>query len=243
MDRLSFTAAAYTKLLVSQRGVTESPPGSNRVKFAKDQGIDGQSWCAAFTGWGFDQLTSKGAWRAFWAGLGCMLPYYTPALADAARKHGLVVTSIEPGDLLFWDFPDSVHRVQHVDVALDAPSGGTVITIGGNTSSDDAGSQSNGGGVFERRRNLSSLVAAVRLPYAAPATAPAITPAASTASTDLPEEAPMIVIRKEKGWWYLALGGKLVGLYAGQQTDKTIPRITVDERQWARIAKAVEVVM
>lgn len=166
MDRLPFTAAAYTRLLVSQRGVTEHPPGSNRVKYALDQGIDGQPWCAALTGWGFDQLAGRGAWRAWWASIGCTLPYYTPALATAARKAGLVVTSIRAGDLLFWDFPDSVDRVQHVDVALEPPKSGQVITIGGNTSPDNRGSQSNGGGVFERRRNLSSLVAAVRLPYA-----------------------------------------------------------------------------
>jgi len=66
---------------------------------------------------------------------------------------------------------------------------------------------------------------------------------AAAAPTPLPEEAPMIVIRREKGWWYLALGGKLVGLYAGQKIDKTIPRITVDEKQWTRLAQAVEVVM
>lgn len=53
----------------------------------------------------------------------------------------------------------------------------------------------------------------------------------------------MIVIRKEKGWWYLLLGSKLIGLYAGQTIDPRLPRITVDEKQWARLLKAkIEVI-
>jgi hypothetical protein len=59
----------------------------------------------------------------------------------------------QPGDLVFFDFPDNVHRVQHVGIVAEVRQDGTLTTIEGNTSSGDHGSQFNGGGVYRRHRD------------------------------------------------------------------------------------------
>lgn len=91
--------------------------------------------------------------------------------------------------------------------------------------------------------NVSTLTAAQIAGVHQPTTRPDVTPAPTPTPPPEAQEAPMIVIRKEKGWWYLLLGSKLIGLYAGQNIDPRLPRITVDEKQWARLLKAkIEVI-
>lgn len=146
-----FSADAVIAQARSEIGYTESPPGSNRTKFAGEAGhANGQPWCATFCvamarrcGGRFGDESA-----------------YTPSLYGSMAHVG----DPRPGDLAFFDFPDSVHRIQHVGIVVSA-TGSTVTCVEGNTSSSSGGSQSNGGGVFERTRSRSVVVGFGRPSY------------------------------------------------------------------------------
>lgn len=137
-------------------GYTEDPPGSNNNKYANEVGhVPRQPWCASFVAWCCKQakieLPSDSA--------------YTPFMANGFMEVGrwVMPRSIKKGDIVFFDFPDSKRRIQHVGIATGPPIGGTIIDcIEGNTSQGTAGSQDNGGGVYRRRRNISTVVGAGR---------------------------------------------------------------------------------
>lgn len=89
--------------------------------------------------------------------------------------------------------------------------------------------------------NVSPLTAAqLRDGPRKPSTTPDVAPAAPTDGLPTHTEANMVIIRKEKGYWYLSLGGTLIGLYAGQSLPpaEQLPRLGVTEQQWARILKS-----
>lgn len=129
-------------------GYTESPPGSNRTKFGAWYGMDGQPWCAMFV--------SYCAAKAEALGVGKFA--YTPTFAAAFRASGRFGTRPRVGAIAFFDFPDSVDRIQHVGIVESVNDDGSVTTIEGNTSPGDGGSQSNGGGVYRRVRRGPSIV-------------------------------------------------------------------------------------
>lgn len=179
---LPFTAAALLAIALKEVGYTERPAGSNRTKYGKWFGMDGAAWCAMYAVWCMNQ-----------AGVD-LRPHirneqYTPSLYTELKRIGWKEVSPEailPGDIILFDFPDNVHRIQHVGFATEAPrlfrrlqrvlrSKSYVRTVEGNTSSSDHGSQSNGGGVFRRDRKLSYIKRVIRPPYAdhAPAKKPA----------------------------------------------------------------------
>lgn len=132
------TAEELIDLELTQVGVTESPAGSNRTRYAAEAGhANGQPWCATFQ-------------VAMARRLGIKLgneSAYTPSLL------GSMPNGPEPrlGALAFFDFPDSVKRVQHVGLVKDWTAT-SVTCIEGNTSPGSSGSQSNGGGVWIRTR-------------------------------------------------------------------------------------------
>lgn len=121
---------------------TESPPNSNRTKFAAEAGhANGQPWCATFV-------------VAMARRVGLTLPSesaYTPTMAQGFKNAGRWHLTPQAGDIAFFDFPDSKHRIQHVGIVVGA-AGSYVTCIEGNTSPGDSGSQDNGGGVYTRRR-------------------------------------------------------------------------------------------
>lgn len=128
----------------AELGTVESPAGSNRTKYGRAYGMDGNAWCAMFTWWCFQQ-----------SGLGALVPKtaYTPALADHFRKAGRWSSVPQVGDLVLFDFPgDGVNRISHVGLVEKVNGDGSVTTIEGNTSSGQAGSQRDGGGVYRRVR-------------------------------------------------------------------------------------------
>ena len=153
------TAKRVLDIARSQLGVTENPPGSNNVLYndwyyGRDVSGSAYPWCAAFTSWVLDQ-----------AGIAGFKGVYTPTVANLFKNAGRWHTTPEPGDLAFFDFPDSTYRIQHIGFVTQVNDDGTVTTIEGNTSSSDAGSQDNGGGVFRRRRPTSHIVGYGRPPY------------------------------------------------------------------------------
>lgn len=132
-------------------GRTESPPGSNIAKpFCDTYGMCGVPWCAEFTWY----VLTK-------CGVPIIKSAYTPTVAQwfTDQKRGWVADGhIRPGDLVFFNFPDSLDRIQHIGFALSEFKDGRVRTIEGNTSAGPGGSQDNGGGVFIRDRGASEIV-------------------------------------------------------------------------------------
>ena len=135
-------------LAVAQKelGNTESPAGSNRTKYGRWIGLDGQPWCMSFVQWCCAQV-------------GKMLPYRTgscSALLDWYRKNKpeCIVTTPKPGDIIIYNFGHTGF--------VESVGSGTITAIEGNTSAGEAGSQDNGGGVFRRTRSKILVKAYIR---------------------------------------------------------------------------------
>lgn len=138
--------ADVVNIACGQLGVTESPAGSNRTKYGKWMGLDGQPWCMSFVQWCFHQA-------------GTPLPHKTgscSALLNWYQKNRpeCVVKDPQPGDIAIFTFG----HTGIVERALP----GSVMCIEGNTSPGQSGSQDNGGGVYRRQRNLALVRAFIR---------------------------------------------------------------------------------
>ena len=141
-------------------GVTESPPGSNRVKYWDEYGAgwQGQPWCVAFLWWCFQHA---GEGMAFFGGgktasCGTLLRWYSAQGQTVAKK------DIQPGDIVILNF-SGTSETQHCGLVVDTLKMGYFQTIEGNTS--QSGSQSNGGQVCLKTRNLSQVVGVCRPIY------------------------------------------------------------------------------
>ena len=138
----------------AELGVKESPPNSNRTKYGRWYGLDGNPWCMMFIQWVFAQ-----------AGAAALLPARTAscgALMRAAQTAGCWVTGgYRPGDVVIYDFPGGA-ATDHCGI-IETAGKNAVTAIEGNTSV--AGSQSNGGMVCRKMRPLSQVAGAVRPNY------------------------------------------------------------------------------
>jgi peptidoglycan hydrolase-like protein with peptidoglycan-binding domain len=144
------------KFGLKDKGVKESPPNSNRVKYSTWYGIIGP-WCAMFqtyiavlTG---SKTFSKGA---RWA--------YVPYIVGAAMKHefGMHITNDpEEGDLVTYDW-DNDHVGDHVGRFMHWTNRGAGLfeALEGNTS---FGNNSNGGEVMVRMRSTSDVLHFIHL--------------------------------------------------------------------------------
>lgn len=162
----------------NELGVTENPPGSNRVKYWDDYdpSFQGQPWCVAFLWWVFQQAGER---MSFFGGgktasCGTLLRWY--------REQGLTVPveDVQPGDIVILNFSGTQdtqhcglvvdkhlmwkHGVTVEDIMRDNWTYQEIITIEGNTSSSD-GSQSNGGMVCEKTRYPSQVIGVCRPQY------------------------------------------------------------------------------
>ena len=149
------TAEKVLGIAWGELGTKESPANSNRTKYGKWYGMDGQPWCMMFVQWCFNQ-----------AGASALLPVKTAScgtLMRAAQAAGQWVTKdYQPGDVVIYDFPSGA-STDHCGI-VESISGSTITAIEGNTS--QAGSQSNGGQVLRMTRNVSLVVGAVRPKFA-----------------------------------------------------------------------------
>lgn len=141
------TATRVINVARSQLGYAEQ--SGNRTKFGRWYGMDGVSWCDIFVSWVGVQANARDI-------IGKAA--YTPAHAQWFKDQGRWGSSPKRGAIVFFDFPDSVHRIQHIGIVEKVLGGGRVQTIEGNTSSGVYGSQSNGGGVYRRIRSSSVIV-------------------------------------------------------------------------------------
>ncbi len=140
-------------------GYTESPRGSNRTKYGREARADGLPWCAIFIWWifmlfGIDLRKYSDN------------PWYTPNLFADLKALGWAVklTELRMADIVFYDFPDRVRRIQHVEIFwrwVDKVRG-FFKAIGGNTG---IGNDSNGGKVMVRDRTTTTVAGAIRIPF------------------------------------------------------------------------------
>lgn len=149
----------------AELGVTESPAGSNRVKYWDLFGPEwqGQPWCCAFLAWVYN---TAGERMAFFGGgktasCSMLLRWY--------REQGLVysVAEVKAGDIVILNF-HGTKDTEHcglVTCVYDSDDGISFVdTIEGNTSSSN-GSQSNGGAVCAKTRYPSQIVGVCRPQY------------------------------------------------------------------------------
>lgn len=151
---------AVIEVARGELGVTESPPGSNRVKYWDefDRTWQGQPWCVSFLWWCFQHA---GEGMAFFGGgktasCGTLLRWYSAQGQTVAKK------DIQPGDIVILNF-SGTSETQHCGLVVDTLKMRYFQTIEGNTS--QSGSQSNGGQVCIKTRNLSQVVGVCRPIY------------------------------------------------------------------------------
>ena len=140
-------------LAATQVGISESPPGSNNVRYntwyyGREVSGSRYPWCMVFVQWVFAQA-------------GVALPQRTAscgALMRAAQMSGQWVTAdYHPGDVVIYDFPGGA-ATDHCGIVESVTDSG-VVAIEGNTGS---GSDADGGQVQRRNRACSVIVGAVR---------------------------------------------------------------------------------
>jgi hypothetical protein len=134
------------KRAISQIGVEENPPDSNRCKYSQWYGMIGP-WCAMFVTWCYETTGNHPSFAQ-----GSKYAYVPYIVGDArANRNGLTTTDNPiPGDLVCFDWQgDTIH--DHIGFFEKwLPGGGDFNTIEGNTS---YANQSNGGQVMRRTRN------------------------------------------------------------------------------------------
>lgn len=156
--------------LTNHRGITESPPGSNRdnradgITAAQQRCAGGGTWLVglAWCGvWCFNALHAAGV-----HGLGSWMASVSQIEQKARAKTGpfrgwysagaINWKNVLRGDLVVL-FGEGVHVATIRDASWRYRALGYIVTDEGNTSSGDGGSQSNGGGSFRRKRRLSDI--------------------------------------------------------------------------------------
>lgn len=149
----------------NELGVSESPPGSNRVKYwdLYDKSYQGQPWCVCFLWWVFQQAGERMAFFGGGKTASCFM------LLRWYKEQGLTVDKrdIQIGDILILNF-SGTQDTQHCGLVVDKGKlAGTWYTIEGNTSPGEEGSQDNGGCVALKMRSVRNVVGVCRPQYKA----------------------------------------------------------------------------
>ena len=158
-EREEKTVRAVLYAAASQIGVTESPVGSNRVKYNTayyGQEVRGSAypWCVTFVWWVFRQV-----------GFSLYKTASCTALVERYREASpgqIIQQGYRPGDLVFFDFSGRRAKTEHVGIVESVAADGTLTTIEGNTGS---GSNANGGAVMRRKRKPGLVTCGIRPGY------------------------------------------------------------------------------
>lgn len=150
----------------NELGVTENPPGSNRVKYwdLYDKSYQGQPWCCSFLWWVYQQAGERMAFFGGGKTASCsiLLRWY--------KEQGLTVPveDVQVGDIVILNF-HGTKDTEHCGLVTEVNRWAVtreliqIQTIEGNTSVN--GSQDNGGMVAEKTRYPSQIVAVCRPQY------------------------------------------------------------------------------
>lgn len=138
-----------------QLDYAEHPAGSNMTKYGEWMGLNGQPWCLSFVVWVFH----KAGFQLYKTGSCTSL--VNRYLAASPRQ--IILKDFKPGDIVFFDFTGQKNKTEHVGIVKSvSPTGGTLTTIEGNTST---GNNCNGGMVMERKRRICYVTCAIRPNY------------------------------------------------------------------------------
>ena len=143
------TAEKVLNIARGEIGTKESPANSNRTKYGKWYGLDGQPWCMMFVQWCFH--TAHMALTCKTASCSTLLTWYQ------RNRPGSIHKTPQRGDIIIYNFG-------HTGI-VESVGSGTITAIEGNTSPGTAGSQSNGGMVCRRTRKTSLVTAYIRPDY------------------------------------------------------------------------------
>ena len=145
------------KIALAEVGTKESPKGSNKQKYGKEYGMNGQPWCAMYIWWVFKHA---GCPELFYGGKKCA---YVPTIADfyIAKKQIVGKYDGKPGDIVCFDFNKN-NSSDHIGLIYQNLGGGKYKTIEGNTA---VGNNSNGGEVMIRTRTVSEISWIIRPKY------------------------------------------------------------------------------
>ena len=164
------TALGVLRVALQQYHYTESPPGSNRTKYGKWFGLNGEPWCAELVCWcgahaDGDNPIAKSANAAGIQDLTVKTKGGKYILQHTAnnKKKKAALDEIRYGDNVSFNFSGGTSR-QHTGFAVGV-WGEYVYCIEGNTSFDNKGSQNNGGAVALRKRHYSTIVCVDRPAY------------------------------------------------------------------------------
>ncbi|PFV31425.1 phage tail tip lysozyme [Bacillus thuringiensis] len=127
-------------VIAAEIGSTETPADSNKTKYGKWYGQDGQPWCDMFQAWCANQVGATDICGKF---------AYTPYHASFFKNKGAWYTNPQKGDYAFFHNGKRICHIGWVEKVIDSD---TVQTIEGNTGS---GSNADGGQVQRRKRSIS----------------------------------------------------------------------------------------
>lgn len=141
-------ASVLVKKAASQIGIKESPANSNKQKYGKWYGMNGEPWCDMFVSWVAAQVGQSDVGKYAYC------PYHVNHFKKAGQWLGRT-TSPKAGDIVFFANKSGV--ACHVGIVEKKLSSSSVQTIEGNTSTGTSGSQDNGGCVARRTRSYGSV--------------------------------------------------------------------------------------
>jgi hypothetical protein len=108
------------RLAVTQKGVRETPPGSNRNPYSKYFGFGPQFWCADFVAWALDRTGNRDK-RVPWG-----YPSAVENITAWGQARGLIHSQPRKGDIFTYK------NGKHTGFVLKA-DGSSFISIEGNT--------------------------------------------------------------------------------------------------------------
>lgn len=138
------TAQKVLSIAASQLGISESPAGSNCVKYNEWYGINGIPWCATFVSW----VLHKAGITELHGLQNKLGSAYCPYIEGYYRQKGRWQGTPQVGAIVLFDW-DGNGVSDHIGFVERVINPNEVITIEGNTS---ATNYSNGGQVQRRSR-------------------------------------------------------------------------------------------
>ena len=148
------TAKEILAVARKELGYTESTAGSNRTKYGKWFGLDGQPWCMMFVQWVFAKAGGMDLLPALTASCGALM-------RAAQAKCCWVTGGYQPGDVVIYDFPGNNVKTDHCGI-VEQLAGGGIMAIEGNTGSEN---DADGGQVQRRVRSNKVILGAFRPDY------------------------------------------------------------------------------